>query len=273
MIPFNITIALQCAHQTKKFWPIAIYDFSVRRGRPPPPSYPTTWNSPDGNDRRAMNAPFTDIDQKSYIPSSSEAISGGVRQSGKVPKRMDLEKLEKLLIRTGWRNADDVVRSVFGLAIQRAYNRHFDSNRLEDIPENPRKSEKVRYPEKSHRKFSLSVPSIFIGFIDVDLIGLHADISRYLLPRMISEPWRKKSEKSGKSRKSGGFSTKSGERIRIKSPSTYRFSLCTVLRVHAKFEPDRSSRLKVYYGEMHGSLYVCVCIGRTDNFRREKRSE
>ena len=61
-----------------------------------------------------------------------------------------------LLILVEWRNADDVVRSVFGLAIQRAYNRHFDSNRLEDIREKPRKSEKVPFQLEAHRKFSLS---------------------------------------------------------------------------------------------------------------------
>ena len=66
----------------------------MRRGRPPPPSYQTTWNNPDGHDRRAMDAPFMGIDQKSYIPWGSGTISGGLRQSGKVRKGVHLEKLE-----------------------------------------------------------------------------------------------------------------------------------------------------------------------------------
>ncbi len=108
---------------------------------------------------------------------------------------------------------------------------------------------------------------------DVLFRGLQPSINRFLLPGLVSEPWRKKSEKSGKSRKSGGFFQISGERIGVKSPSTHRFSLCTGLRVHAKFEPDRSSRCKVYYGEMHAFLYVRVRYGRPYNFSRKKKSE
>jgi len=59
-----------------------------------------------------------------------------------------------LVILVGWRNANDVVRSAFELAIQRSHKRHFSSNRLEDIVEKPRKSEKVGIPEKSHKNFS-----------------------------------------------------------------------------------------------------------------------
>ena len=55
-----------------------------------------------------------------------------------------------------WRNEDGVDRSVFGQAIQRAYKRRFDSNRLGDIREIPRKSEKVPLQLEAHRKFSLS---------------------------------------------------------------------------------------------------------------------
>jgi len=101
MIPFNIAIALLCAPWTQKFWPIAIYVFSVRRGRPPPPHYPTTWNNPEGHDRRAIDAPFMCTDQKSYKPTGSRAISGELRQSGKVPNGVDLEKLEKFMTPMG----------------------------------------------------------------------------------------------------------------------------------------------------------------------------
>ena len=126
----------------------------MRRGRPPPPNYSTTWNNPDGHDRRAVDAPFIDIDQKSYKPSGSRAISAGLRQSGNVQMGVYLEKLENFMIPMGRRNANDVVRSAFGLAIQRPYNRHFDSYRLEVISEKLRKSEKIRFPLESHRKFS-----------------------------------------------------------------------------------------------------------------------
>ena len=68
----------------------------MRRGGPPPPSYSTTWSYPDGLVRRAMVAPFIDSDQKSYKPSGSGAISGGLRQSGKVQKWVHLEKPEKI---------------------------------------------------------------------------------------------------------------------------------------------------------------------------------
>jgi hypothetical protein len=44
----------------------------------------------------------------------------------------------------------------------------------------------------------------------------------------------------------------------VKTSSTRRFSLRVRPRLRAKFEPDRSSRLKVHMGEMAGFLYVRV---------------
>jgi len=89
-----------------------------------------------------------------------------------------------------------------------------------------------------------------------------AHISNYLSPSTVFEKFWKKSEKSGKSRKSGGKVPISGERIGVKSPLTRRFSLLVGTRTPAKFEPDRSSRLKVHSREIAGFQYVRARYGR-----------
>jgi len=60
-------------------------------------------------------------------------------------------------------NSDDTVRSVFVLPNDQADKRHSDLNRLGVISEKGRKSEKVRFPLESHRKFSLSGTHLEFG--------------------------------------------------------------------------------------------------------------
>ena len=71
------------------------------------------------------------------------------------------------LIRRALRNSDGVVRRVFGPAIERPYSRFLFAKHFGANPEKPRKSGRVRVPEKSHRIFSLLDKHLELGSFDV----------------------------------------------------------------------------------------------------------
>ena len=103
------------------------------------------------------------------------------------------------LIRKALRNPDGVVRRVFGPASERPYSRFLFSNRLEAIPEKPRKSGKVPNPDTSRRIVSRSSRHLELGSFDAYSQGLSHSGNQNLLGRC--DP-REKSEKLRKIRKS-----------------------------------------------------------------------
>jgi len=108
---------------------------------------------------------------------------------------------ENDLIRMALRNPDCVVRRVLGPPIERRYSRFLFAKRLGAIPEKPRKSGRVRVPEKSHRKVSLSGRHLRLGSFDGEFQGLSGNIGHFLPQHCEPRQKSEKPEKIGKSPK------------------------------------------------------------------------